>query len=74
MVPATRIWYHLGWIVGAGWLVIGTAQAFVGLQGRAITDFPLWETYAWLGVGQVLLGVFWLLWFFVYHRPGFENA
>lgn len=70
MVDPEEVLYHFGWIIGVGWMALALGQILVGLEGRATMGFAGWETYAWMGAVQFLLGVAYLVWWFVTFRNG----
>lgn len=68
MDKAARFFYHLGWLVGVGWLVIGAGHIFIGLRAQSRAYFYGWGTCTLLGAAMFALGVGWvLLWYFQYH-------
>lgn len=60
-----KVFYHGGWILGVGWVLLGLLQVYLWMQFRIQTDSILVEVYQWLGVGMAVLGAVWLLfWYF----------
>ena len=69
-----KIFYHGGWLVGVGWVLLGLLQVYLGMQFRIQTDSTLAEVYQWLSVGMAVLGVVWLLFWIFYARTFIESA
>lgn len=63
-----KVFYHGGWILGVGWVLLGLLQVYLWLQFRMQTDSTLTEVFQWLGVGMAVLGVVWLLFWYLYAR------
>lgn len=63
-----KVFYHGGWILGVGWVLLGFLQVYLGIQFGMQIDSSLADHYQWLGVGMTVLGVVWLLFWYLYAR------
>ena len=69
-----KVFYHGGWILGVGWVLLGFLQVYLGMQFGMQTDSNLADVYPWLGAGMTVLGVVWLLFWYLYAREFVEGA
>ena len=63
-----KVFYHGGWVLGVGWVLLGLLQVYLGTQFRMQTDSTLTEVYPWLGAGMTITGVVGLLFWYLYAR------
>ena len=69
-----NVFYHGGWILGVGWVLLGFLQVYLGIQFGMQTDSSLADHYQWLGLGMTVLGVVWLLFWYLYAREFVGSA
>lgn len=69
-----KVFYHGGWLLGVGWVLLGLLHVYLWLRFRTQSDPTLAAVYLWTGAGMALVGVVWFLYWFFYARTFVEGS